>query len=363
VKLDWEETRALRLARHQLHRRAPRGRELRVAGRICGLHAQLLSSAALSLWARIEGTSLEWFQRALWRERTLVKIWAMRGTLHLLPARDLPVYLGALGTYRHYLTQRWVKYFGVTRKEIELVIETVGEVLSGRALTRDQLADAVVERTGSKKLGVILRQGWGVLLKPASYRGQLCFAEGEGARVRFTHPGPVRQLEPPVALAELARRYLGAYGPATRDDFALWWRGTSRAQSQRLIESLEVTPVDLEGTRAYLLAGAVRPAAEARSVRLLPAFDPYVVGAPRSGGLFPAAHKARIFRPQGWISPVLLVDGHVEGVWRHERRNGRLEVLIEPFARQPPRVRAGAAEEAERLAVFLGARLDKLAWR
>jgi len=250
VKLGWEEARALRLERHHLHRRAPRGSELRVAGRICGLHAQLLSSTALSLWARVEGASVEAFQRALWRERTLVKIWAMRGTLHLLPARDLPVYLGALGTYTHYLTQRWVKYFGVTREEIELVIEAVGDVLRGRALTRDQLADAVGERTGSNKLGVVLRQSWGVLLKPAAYRGQLCFAEGEGARVRFTHPGAVRQLEPPKALAELARRYLGAYGPATRDDFALWWRGTSRAQSQRLIESLQVTPVDLEGARA-----------------------------------------------------------------------------------------------------------------
>ena len=156
MKLGWEEARALRLERHHLHRRAPRGRELRVAGRICGLHAQLLSSAALSLWARVEGMSLEAFQRALWRERKLVKIWAMRGTLHLLPARDLPVYLGALSTYTHYLTQRWVKYVGITRDEIELVIATVGEVLRGRALTRDQLADAVVERTGSKKLGMWL---------------------------------------------------------------------------------------------------------------------------------------------------------------------------------------------------------------
>lgn len=363
MKLGWEEARALRLERHQLHRRAPRGSELRIAGRICGLHAQLLSSAALSLWARVEGASLDRFRRALWRERTLVKTWAMRGTLHLLPARDLPMYFGALGTYRHYLTQGWVKYFGVTREEVERVIEAVGEVLRGFALTRDELADAVVERTGSKKLGAILRQGWGVLLKPAAYRGQLCFAEGEGARVRFTHPGPVRQLEPAKALAELARRYLGAYGPATRDDFALWWSGTSRAQSQRLLESLEVTPVDLEGARAYLLAGAARSVADARSVRLLPAFDPYVVGAPRSGGLFAAAHKARIYRPQGWLSPVLLVDGHVEGVWRHERKNGRLEVQIEPFARQPPRVRAGAVEEAERLAAFLGSRLDKLSWR
>ena len=359
MKLGWEEARALRLERHHLHRRAPRGSELRVAGRICGLHAQLLSSAALSLWARVEGMSLEAFQRALWRERKLVKIWAMRGTLHLLPARDLPVYLGALSTYTHYLTQRWVKYFGITRDEIELVIATVGEVLRGRALTRDQLADAVVERTGSKKLGAVLRQSWGVLLKPAAWRGQLCFAESDGPRVRFTHPGPVRQVEPQKALTELARRYLGAYGPATRDDFALWWHGTSR-QSQRLIESLDVTAVDLEGARAYLLAGAPRRAAPARSVRLLPAFDPYVVGAPRSGGLFPAAHKGRIFRPQGWISPALLVDGHVEGVWRHERKNGRLSVRIEPFTRLPPRVRKGAAEEAERLGAFFGARLDRL---
>jgi hypothetical protein len=362
MKLGWEEARALRLERHHLHHRAPRGSELRVASRICGLHAQLLSSAALSLWARVEGASLDAFRRALWRERRLVKIWAMRGTLHLVPARDLPVYLGALGTYRHYLSHGWVKYFGITRQQIELVIETVGKVLRGRALTREELADAVVERTGVKELGAVLRQGWGVLLKPAAYRGQLCFAEGEGARVRFTHPGPVRQLEPQRALAELARRYLGGYGPATREDFALWWQGTSRAQSQRLIESLEVTPVDLAGARAYVLAGETRTAAQGRSVRLLPAFDPYVVGAPRSGGLFPAAHKARIFRPQGWISATLLVDGHIEGVWRHERKNGRLEVRIEPFTRQPPRVRQGAAEEAERLAAFLGVRLDKLRW-
>ncbi len=357
--IGWEEARALRLERHHLHRRAPAGSELRVAAEICGLHAQILSSAALSLWARVEGTSRETFRRALWRERKLVKIWAMRGTLHLVPARDLPVYFGALSTYTHYLGQGWVKYFGITREEIEQVIATVGEVLRGRALTRDQLADAVVERTGSEKLGAVLRQSWGVLLKPAAHRGQLVFAESEGPRVRFTHPGPVRPLEPQKALAELARRYLAAYGPATRDDFARWWHAT-RARSQRLIESLDVTAVDFEGTRAYLLAGDARSSRQARSVRLLPAFDPYVVGAPRSGGLFPAAHKDRIFRPQGWISPALLVDGHVEGVWRHERKNGLLAVHVEPFTRLSPTVRSEVAQEAERLASYFGARLEKL---
>ena len=362
MKLGWDEARALRLARHQLHERAPRGSELRVAGRICGLHAQLLSSAALSLWARVEGATLERFERALWRDRRLIKSWAMRGTLHLLPARDLPLFLGALATYDHYLKQGWVRYFGISREEIELVTEAIGQSLRGRTLTRDELADAVIERTGSKKLGAVLRQSWGVLLKPAAYRGQLCFAEGEGARVRFTHPGPVRRIEPQKALAGLARRYLAAYGPATRDDFARWWGGISGRDAERLIESLDVEQIDLQGSRAYLLARDARPVPPLRSVRLLPAFDPFVIGAPRSGGLFPAGHRALIYRPQGWISPVLLVDGHVEGIWRHERKNGRIEVRIEPFARQPPRVRAEVAEEAERLATFLQARLEKLAF-
>jgi len=363
VKLGWDEARALRLERHHLHRRAPRGSELRVASRICGLHAQLLGSAALSLWARVEGATLDAFRDALWRERSLVKTWAMRGTLHVLPASDLPVFFGALGTYTHYLRQGWVNYFGLTREEIDRVSEAVGAALRGRVLTREELADAVAKRTGSKKAGSVLRQGWGVLLKPAAYRGQLCFAEGEGARVRFTHPGPVEKREPREALAELVRRYLGAYGPATRDDFALWWLDLSRIQARALIESVDAARVDLEGTPAYLPAGVRRPKAQARSVRLLPAFDPYVVGAPRSGGLFPVAHKARIFRSAGWISPTLLVDGHVEGVWRHERKGGRLAVGIEPFGRKSPAVREAANEEAERLASFLGLRLDQLVWR
>ena len=185
----------------------------------------LLSGAALSLWARVEGASLDAFQRALWRERTLVKTWAMRETLHLLPARDLPIYLGALGTYKHYFTQGWVKYFGITRKQIELVIETVGEVLRGRALTRDQLADAVVERTGSKKLGTVLRQGWGVLLKPAAYRGQLCFTEGEGRGSASLIPARCGSSNRRERSPSWPAATSGRTGRRRRDDFSLWWRG------------------------------------------------------------------------------------------------------------------------------------------
>lgn len=66
--------------------------------RIGGLHAQVMSSAELTAWARVEDLPSDAVAKALWKTRSLVKLWAMRGTLHLLPARDLGVWLAALGT-------------------------------------------------------------------------------------------------------------------------------------------------------------------------------------------------------------------------------------------------------------------------
>ena len=77
--------------------------------------------------------------------------------------------------------------------------------------------------------------------------------------------------------------------------------------------------------------------------------------------LMPGPFKARVHRPQGWISPVLLVDGQLAGVWRHERKGKRLLVSVEPFARVAAAARRAAEEEAERLAAFLGGALE-LSW-
>src|SRR5438046_1631297 len=152
---------------------------LRVAAELCGLHAQVLSSAELSLHARVDQLAPEAVQRALWTDGSLVKTWAMRGTLHLLPRAELPLFFAALSTYTHFLKQGWLKYFGVTRDELEEVIAALAEALPGRVLTRDELAGEVARRTGSSKYATVLRQSWGVMLKPAAFRGQLCFAQSE----------------------------------------------------------------------------------------------------------------------------------------------------------------------------------------
>jgi hypothetical protein len=221
---------------------------------------------------------------------------------------------------------------------------------------------------GSEEIGGKLRDGFGALLKPSAFRGDLLFAPSVGRNVRFARPDQWlsgwEPAETEVAAREVVRRYLAAYGPATREEFARWFGTSSPAQAGRLIESLgeEVAPVEVEGSHAWMLAEHIPEAEKAEPsgvVRLLPAFDHYVVAAPRNReAVLPEALKSRIYRQQGWLSPVILVDGRMEGVWQHEHKGARLVVWIDPFADQPDWVRRAAEEEGERLARFAGGELE-----
>ena len=375
LKLTWSRAAAWRIRRHHLDRRAPAGSLLAVTHRLCGLHAQVLSSAELTAWARIEDLERGAVRRALWEDRTLVKTWAMRGTLHLLPANELSLWHAALGTIRRYLKEeQWQKNFGITIEELDRVTEAVAEALDGRILTREELAKEVVGRTGSAALGKMLAQSsWGTILRPAAFSGRLCFGPSVGPRVRFTSPRSWLATAPPpvdprMASAAVTRRFLSAYGPATYQDLARWWTGGGVGNAREWIAALgdEVTPVEVEGVPAWMLASDAREAGELpnpRSVSLLPAFDQYVVAAsPHADNLLPGDWRGRVYRPQGWISPVLLVNGRMHGTWRHTVKGNRVEVVVQPFITAPTWVRRAAALEAERLAEFLGGTL-RLTWK
>jgi hypothetical protein len=372
-QLRWAQVTAWRRARHQLAERAPAAAMLEVAARIAGLHAQVMASAELTLWARVDGLPPDAVRRALWEERSLVKTWAMRGTLHLLPSAELPLWQAALSTRRGWESGAWQRGFGVTSEELQRLVDAVAEALEDRQLTREELAAEVARLTGSDQLGDKLRESWGALLKPAAALGKLCFAPSQGQQVRFTRPdtwlGGWTGHDPDEAMAEVARRFLAASGPVTREDFARWWGIPSPARGARLLERLgeEVARVEVEGATAYALAAdlpglAGAKAGRPRTVRLLPAFDQYVVTATlQAERLMPGPFKARVYRPQGWLSPVLLVGGRMDGTWRQETKGRRLLVTIEPFTDPPGWARRAAEAEAERLAAFTGGTLE-LAW-
>lgn len=349
------------MRRHALVERVAQSQTLDVVKTICGLHAQLMSSAELTLWARVDGLDGDAVSRMLWQERSLLKTWAMRGTLHLLPSEEYPMWQAALGTYRHYLKPAWFRAFGVSREELEQLIAAVAEAVDGRMLTRQELAAEVGRITASAAMAEKLLESWGAMLKPAAFRGHLCFAPNAGHNVRFTGTrswlGDWSPPDPDASWREVALRFLAANGPATRDDLARWWATTPAQAGKLLSANGEVEQVDVEGDRAWMRAADLEEVAEAdppRSVRLVPAFDQYVVGATRHAAhLLPGDFGPRVYRNQGWLSPVLLVDGRMDGVWRHERKGRALVVEIEPFVSLPKWARRQAEQEAERLAAFL----------
>jgi hypothetical protein len=332
----------------------------------------VLGSAELTLWARVEDLEPGWVEHALWQERALVKTWAMRGTLHLLPTDEAPLWIGAQGALPpRWEKPSWPRGFGVTPEEVAGILAAVPEALARRPLTREQLADAVARELGAAHLTDRLREGFGALLKPSAFLGDLCFADNDGRNVRFTRPDQWidgwTPMDPVEAADGVTRRYLAAYGPATREAYDRWLGAGSPAHAGRLIARLgdEVTEVETEAGPAWALAADVEALGQAgppEGVRLLPAFDQHVVGTPRgTDAVLPAKHRDRVYRAQGWLSPVLLVDGRFAGVWSHERKGGTVRVAIEPFRRLAPKARTAAEAEAERLAAFLGGALE-LAW-
>jgi hypothetical protein len=356
-----EQVLAFRLGRHHLDRRAPAGSLVSVARILCGVHAQLASSAELALWARIEELERHEVKSALEEERSLVKTWAMRGTLHLLPADDLGLYVAVLRGPWDDPAGAWLRGHGITREQFEAIVANVPRALDGRPRTREWLADKLAELAGPEVRDRVV-SGWGALLKPSARRGDLCFGPNQGRNVTFVRPDRwlhgFASVDSAEAERELTRRFLVAYGPATGEELGRWL-GRRGAAPKRMLLAIEdeLSEVEVDGHAAWMLRAdldALTASSKLRSVRLLPAFDPYVVGSRPRGHFVSPADEPRVFRPQGWMSPVVLVDGRAAGVWSHERRGKALRVQIAPFRRLTAPARRALSDEVERLAGFLG---------
>lgn len=362
LDLTWEQVIAWRLSRHHLLARAPKERLLDVVASLGGLHAQVMSSAEAIAGVRVEGITPGDVRKALWEERTLVKTWAMRGTLHLLPVREFPTYVGALRTRQGYRRASWLKYFNMTVEEIDAVVEGVRVALDGRCLTREQLSEAVGEVTGSEQIRERLRSGWGEFLKPAASNGYLCFGPSQGQTVTFARPDQWldnrHEVDSEEAIREILRRYLTTYGPATRDDFARWFGWEPKhARALFLDMASELAEVNVEGWRAMTLASLVEQLQAfdppPSGVRLLPAFDPYTIAFYTHSRYLDPDKKDRVFRKGAWITPVVAVNGRLEGLWEQEKKRSGVSVSVEMFRPPAPEVKRGIEAEIERLSAFL----------
>jgi len=360
AELTWAQVHQFRLARHHLLRSSPKKDLVSVVGEICGVQAQLMSAAELQVVVRVD-CKVDDVQTALWKDRTLVKTWLMRGTLHLVPSKDLPIFSAAMNAYGMRNTNAWLKWLQITEPELMDVIDAIGDALDGQALTREELI-AKVGKGRSEKIQLAMRSGWGGVLKPVARKGLLCFGPSRGQSVTFVRPeqwlGGWRDIDPDAALTEVARRYLRAYGPATKSDFTRWW-GTWPGVGSRAWAGLagELAPVSIEGQRADMLAADVdriQSAASEGSVRLLPSFDPYLMGHSRRDHLVATEHRARVSRTAGWISAVVLVDGRVVATWTHQVARRTFNVTLDPIRKLSPSIVRQVRMRADSLAAALG---------
>jgi hypothetical protein len=330
-----------------------------IAADLCGVHAQILTAAELSIGRRIAGATRVDVQRALWDERTLVKTFGPRGTVHLVAATDLPMWTGALSA----LPSSVPKHPGpvrFTQAQSEVVIAAIDESLADGPSTVDELTLAIRDRAGPWAVEETMDAfqvkwpRWRQLTSTAAHRGVLCFGPARGRNVTYMNPRSwLPSFQPDagdVAVQTLLMRYLHAYGPATPQHFAKWLAIPPRHAA----ELFDAAPgmlesVDLDGQQAWVVAGDTEtPPKPHRGVRLLPYFDAYVVAGQPRERLFPGAAATRALAGgQAGNYPVLLVDGVVGGVW-HQRRSGRkLEITVEPIASLTAKQRRGLDDEAE----------------
>jgi hypothetical protein len=339
--------RARRLARSALTERS--SSLVDVARQVGGIHAQVQASAELQLAARVDGITQQEVRDALWRDRMLVKAWTLRGTLHLHPADELPLWL-ALRRPDEALPE-WpdptgVVHAPVSAQEAVELRAAVWDAAGGEPLLREELAEAVVQRVGKRHAGR-LRSGF------AFFIGDLCQGPPQGNKITLVRPdvwiGKWKRVRRDDAVREVMRRFLYAYGPARPADFRAWFGED--------VPFEDVEEVDVEGHRAFVLAGDSAFPELGKSVRLLPEYDVYVMGFRERGHLVPervrtqvATHgRGRYEGPAG--VRFVLADGLTAGLWERKKSAKRLELRARAAARVS---KAALKAEAERYAAFFG---------
>ena len=377
LSVTWKQVTAFRLARHHLSERAPKRSLLSVLRDMGGAQAQLLSAAQVSLWSRVSNLELPNIDEAF-EKRRLVKASCMRRTLFLVPSQQLAVFVrGTAGRAEKEI--RWARGKGVPERVIDAAIEAGLSALD-QPLTRPEIAERV-----TRKLGVRMQTyqggGWGnrrnlaavpvgelnypvvELLHLAAARGVICYGPPRGNEPTFVRADawiPQWQDVPREQAEELLlRTYLQAFGPATSADFALW-SGITLTDARQVWSRVqgELASVHVEGWEAAVLRKnlkeLVRAEFEHPLVNLLPYFDSFLLGHKGREHLAAMEHRPKIYRAQGWISPVVLVDGRVVAVWEHARERDRLRLRVTKFGPIARPIAARIAEEAQSLGRFLG---------
>ncbi|MEA2448275.1 MAG: hypothetical protein QOG63_207 [Thermoleophilaceae bacterium] len=314
----------LRAARMRAQRLDGRARDVaQLVRELGGVQAQEPNAAALSIRARTEGLTAADVERALVDERSIVRTWAMRGTIHLVAAEDAGWMHSLLAPLAMPGEQRALDVLEVPVEHRARAVETIVAALGAhgpltRAELNEHLGRAGIDTSGQRAAH---------LPRLAALEGHVCFGPRRAGKDTYALTadwlGPrAAPLPHDRALRELAQRYLGAYGPAEPRDFATW-SGLPMRDAKAAWEGLEPPPVKR----------APEPP-DPPLVRLLPGFDTYLLGYRDRTLAVPAEHARAVWPGGGIIRPTVVANGRAVATWRLERRGKRVDVTVDPFGEE-----------------------------
>jgi uncharacterized protein YcaQ len=208
-----------------------------------------------------------------------------------------------------------------------------------------------------------MKLAWNVqLFRAALVDGLICYGPEQNNKATFVRADRWLPKQKVVAEAEakqiLLRRYLQAFGPATLQDFARWMGlPMPEAKEVWISQQAELVEVGGEDEKRFILREDYNELLDGKideqTLRLLAHFDAYLLGHADKNHLVDASNYKQVYRNQGWISPVILLDGRVIGIWSYQRRGNNWLLEIEPFEKFSKTAQAKIAAEAASLGEFL----------
>jgi hypothetical protein len=371
-RITVEERRARLVRRHRLAPADRAGDAVAVARSLVALHATDPVTVFLSVRARTDGVAPADVERSLYDDRALVRVLCMRRTLFAVPRELVPVVYAActetIAARERRRLEQLVRDSGVAARPAPWLARAATAALAelearGEASTRELVAavPALAKRlqvgvgsrfeatqsVGARLLPQLAMERLVVRTRPAGtwINGQLRWAPAEawlGAAVAV--------LEPAAAQAELVRRWLAAFGPATELDLR-WWAGWTAREARAALAAVPHEPVELDEGRGFVLADDVDPVeAPAPAAALLPTLDPTTMGW-KQRDWYLGPHASLLFDSTGNAGPTVWWHGRVVGGWA-QRRDGEIVCrLLEDAGADAVRA---VEQEAARLAAWLG---------
>ncbi len=357
--INWSQVSAFRFKRHHLPSNQLEN-PVNISGDVCGIQPQVLSAAKLAFGARLADNTHHAIEAALWDSRKLVKTSCLRQTLHIIPSVNFSIYINALKNSQHSALNRIMSRFNITQKEREDLNNHIINTLSNGPLTKQKLANTVKKKV-SKNVKMGMEKVWNPF-KSVMADGLVCYYPIQGQKTTLVLTGDwlpeYEDIPAQEAKRKLLMQYLRAYGPAVPQDFSKW-SGIAMSEVAEIWRQIKhkLSKMNIGTDQKYILTedyDVLKNTSKIEdNVRLIPGFDPYLLGHRTKNHLVDSQFYKKVFRNQGWISPVILLNGKIYGVWSYNKKGKNFEIDLNLFEKPTADIKSKIEKEAERMGKFM----------